>query len=166
VELRDATPADAPAVADIWYHGWRDGHLAPATAELVAARSEASFHGRAGERVDDTTVAVVDGRVVGFVMVVDDEVEQVYVDASQRGTGIADVLLREAERQVAARGHDTAWLAVFADNRRARAFYERHAWVDDGPFDYGAAGADGEEHAIAVRAHRYVKRVSDDRPSD
>ena len=38
-------------------------------------------------------------------MVVDDEVEQIYVAGSHRGSGVADALLAEAERQVGAAGH-------------------------------------------------------------
>lgn len=101
-------------------------------------------------------VAEVDGQVAGFVMVVGSEVEQVYVAASHRGTGVADVLLDAAERRVAEAGHPTAWLAVVAENGRARRFYERRGWSDDGPFDYAAAGEDGP---IPVAAHRYVKAV-------
>ncbi len=106
------------------------------------------------ERISDTTVATVDGAVVGFVMVVDDEVEQVYVSTAYRGTGIAAVLIGEAERQVRANGHRTAWLAVVAGNERARTFYERAGWVDEGSFVYAAAADDGP---IAVPCRRYTK---------
>jgi GNAT superfamily N-acetyltransferase len=153
VILRPAAPSDVPAIARIWYDGWRDGHLASASPELVAARTEASFAERAAQRVDGTTVADVDGEVAGFVMVVGDEAEQVYVDAVHRGSGVADALLAEAERQVRENGYAVAWLAVVADNRRARRFYERNGWVDSGAFDYGAAGG------VTVRAHRYEKPV-------
>jgi GNAT superfamily N-acetyltransferase len=101
-------------------------------------------------------VAVVDGEIAGFVLVVDDEVEQVYVSAAHRGTGVADALLAEAERRVRASGHARAWLAVVAGNARARAFYERAGWRDEGPFDYGAAGDNG---TIAVPCRRYTKQV-------
>ncbi|HXV34242.1 MAG TPA: GNAT family N-acetyltransferase [Gaiellaceae bacterium] len=154
LELRAARPADAEAVADIWHHGWRDGHLGFVPQELADARTEESFRTRASERIDDATVATVGGAVAGFVMVVDDEVEQVYVAAAHRGTGVADALMREAERQVRATGHPKAWLAVVAANARARAFYERAGWIDAGPFDYAAAVEDG---TIAVPCHRYTK---------
>jgi GNAT superfamily N-acetyltransferase len=158
--VRPATDGDAPAVADIWLAGWRDGHLGHVPDELVAARTPASFGRRAAERVGDTTVATVDGAVAGFVMVIDDEVEQVYVSARHRGSGVADVLLSEAERQVGAAGHPSAWLAVVAGNGRARRFYERRGWVDEGPFVHAAPDAEGGDAApIAVPAHRYVKRL-------
>jgi GNAT superfamily N-acetyltransferase len=89
-------------------------------------------------------------------MVVDDEVEQVYVSAAHRGSGVAKALIAEAERQVRANGHDQAWLAVVAGNMRARAFYERAGWDDDGPFDYAAAT---ERGPVTVPCHRYTKAV-------
>jgi ribosomal protein S18 acetylase RimI-like enzyme len=64
--------------------------------------------------------------------------------------------LTEAERLVAANGHDRAWLAVAPGNARARRFYERSGWIDNGLFDYPAATADGP---MPVPCHRYVKRL-------
>ena len=156
IELRPATGDDAGAVAVIWRLGWRDGHLGLVPSELAEARTDESFDIRAAHRVGDTTVAVVNGSVAGFVMVVGDEVEQVYVDSAHRGTGVADALMAEAERQVRAGGRATAWLAVVAGNARARAFYERKGWSDDGAFDYEAAADDGP---ILVPCRRYVKDV-------
>ena len=155
--VRPATPDDSRKVADIWFHGWRDGHLGNVSDGLVAIRTEQSFGLRAAERVSDTTVATVRHEVAGFVMVVDDEVEQVYVSADHRGAGVAGVLLAEAERLVEANGHERAWLAVVAGNARARRFYERNGWADEGVFDYPAQSADGP---IPVPCHRYVKRVA------
>ncbi len=99
---------------------------------------------------------MVDGAVAGFVMVVEDEVEQVYVSREHRGMGVADALLDEAGRQARAGGHAKAWLAVVAGNRRARRFYERMGWDDEGPFEYRPAVGDG---TIAVPCHRYTKRL-------
>jgi len=154
VVLRPATSEDSRAVARIWADGWRDGHLGHVPDELAAVRTRESFDIRAAQRVADTTVAEVDGAVAGFVMVAGDEVEQVYVDAPHRGSGVASALLAEGERRVKAAGHSGAWLAVATGNARARRFYEREGWVDEGEFDYSAAGAAG---AIPVPCHRFVK---------
>ena len=156
LRIRKATPADARAVADIWHAGWPDGHLGHVPDELAAVRTEESFRRRADERVGDTVVADVDGVVAGFTMVVDDEVEQVYVAASHRGTGVADALLADAEARIVAAGHARAWLAVVAGNARARRFYERRGWLDYGPLVYSAEGPNGP---IDVPAHRYVKNL-------
>jgi GNAT superfamily N-acetyltransferase len=154
VELRPARAEDAAEVAEIWRLGWHDGHDGLVPPALVDVRTPESFHTRAAERVPDTTVATVDGAVAGFVMVVGDEVEQVYVSAAHRGSGVAPMLIAEAERRVKANGHDQAWLAVVAGNVRARAFYERTGWVDEGGFDYEAAVDDG---TVAVPCLRYTK---------
>jgi GNAT superfamily N-acetyltransferase len=156
VMLRQASLEDAETVSDIWHRGWQDGNLGFIPQELVEARTEESFRDRALARVGDTTVAIVDGEVAGFVMVVDDEVEQVYVSAHYRGTGVAAVLIAEAERQVKANGYDKAWLAVVAGNARARSFYGRAGWHDEGPFDYSASSDSGP---ITVPAHRYTKLI-------
>lgn len=144
-------------MADIWQHGWRDGHLGHVPAELVTARTPETFRTRAADRIHDAEVAVVAGTVAGFVMVVGDEVEQVYVASTHRGTGVAARLLARAEQLVAAGGHPEAWLAVAAGNARARRFYERNGWRDAGPFEYAAATTDGP---ISVPCHRYVKAVT------
>lgn len=156
MDLRKATPEDAETIADIWYRGWQDGHLGNVPEDLVAIRTEESFHTRAANRTQDTTVATVDGDVAGFVMVVADEVEQVYVDTNHRGSGVAKALLDEAERQVKTNGHDQAWLAVVGGNARARRFYERQGWKDEGPFDYPASI---ERGTLPVPCNRYVKNL-------
>ena len=143
-------------MAEIWRRGWRDGHDGLVPQELVEARTPESFRARAEERIGEMTVAVLDEEVAGFVLVVGEEVEQVYVSASHRGTGVADVLMREAERQVRENGHSKAWLAVVAGNARARAFYERAGWRDEGPFEYVAVADTGP---IGVPCRRYTKQV-------
>lgn len=157
VLLRPAIEADAARIATIWQSGWHDGHVGHVPDELVAARTTASFTTRAASMIHDTAVAEINGLVVGFVTVVDDEVEQVYLAGDHRGAGIADMLLDEAERRVCANGHRSAWLAVVSGNARARAFYKRRGWRDDGPFSYEAAA---EPMPVAVMCQRYRKLVN------
>ena len=159
VAIRPARAEDAAAIADIWRQGWQDGHVEHVPQELVEVRTEESFGVRAAERIPNTTVATVDGAVAGFIMVVDDEVEQVYVASVARGTGVAEALIREGESQVRAGGHETAWLAVVAGNARARAFYERAGWIDEGGFDYEASVEGG---TITVPCRRYTKLLDED----
>jgi ribosomal protein S18 acetylase RimI-like enzyme len=154
--LRPARPDEADAVAAIWRDGWTDGHLGNVPDALVAVRTPESFDVRTAEGLEHTTVAVVDGEIAGFVMVVGDEVEQVYVGASHRGSGVAGILLAEAARLVKANGFDRAWLAVSAGNVRARRLYERQGWVDEGALDYPAQTAEGP---IPVPCHRYAIEV-------
>ncbi len=154
--VRPATPADAAQVAAIWEEGWHEVHPGEVPAVLLTVRTSESFGERAGARVADTLVAEVDGEVVGFVMTDHDEIDQVYVAPAGRGTGAASTLLAEAERRIREAGHASTWLAVVGGNARARAFYERQGWVDEGPFTHDAPGPHGP---IPVTAHRYVKRL-------
>ena len=156
VWLRPATVADLAVLARIWREGWVDGHEGHVPAALVAERTPASFDQRALERVGQTWVAGNGGMVAGFVVVVDDEVEQVYVDRSWRGGGVAERLVRHAEAVIGEGGRRTAWLAVVAGNTRARRFYARLGWQDQGPFTYQAQTATG---TVAVPAHRYEREV-------
>jgi hypothetical protein len=64
VELRAATTADIEAIAELWTHGWRDGHLGHVPEALAALRTPESFRVRTAAHLSDTTVAVVRGEVV------------------------------------------------------------------------------------------------------
>jgi GNAT superfamily N-acetyltransferase len=155
--IRPAGDADMAAVADLWHEGWHSGHAGHVPEGLTALRTLEAFHARTPSRVSDTTVALsADGDLIGFVMVVGDEVEQVFVGAGARGSGVASLLLAEAERQVAAGGHAVAWLAVVAGNARARRFYEKSGWADEGdlPYEVTAGGV-----TWTSPCRRYVKRV-------
>lgn len=154
--LRPARPDDTARLAEIWYAGFVDGHVGHVPEELVAVRTRESFDDRVTAAIEHTTVAEVAGEIAGFVMVVSDEVEQVYVAREHRGTGVAKAVLAEGERLVAGNGHSQAWLAVATGNTRARRFYMRRGWTDDGAFDYPATTQAG---AIPVPCHRYVKPV-------
>ncbi len=155
--LRPATTHDVERVAEIWSDGWHEVHLRNVPEALVAARRTESFASRAAARVADTTVMEEAGAVVGFVMVLDDEVDQLYVARTHRGGGTAGQLLSVAERRIAARGHRRAWLAVVPANTRARRFYERQGWRDAGWFEHAAPGPSGP---IKVPCHRYVKELA------
>jgi GNAT superfamily N-acetyltransferase len=157
VTLRRAVQADIEAVATIWHDGWRDGHLGHVPVALEQHRRPVDFLSRVPGRLDDTVVAVVGSAVVGFVMVRDDEIEQLYVAAPARGTGVAAALLGRGEALIGAR-FDRAWLAVVAGNTRARRFYERNGWSDAGPFVYPAGTAAGP--TIPVPVLRYEKLLA------
>jgi GNAT superfamily N-acetyltransferase len=154
--LRPATAADMAAVAEIWHTGWHDAHAGHVPDGLTQRRTLPAFRERADRRVEETTVAEVDGTVVGFTMVIDDEVEQLFVSRGQRGSGVAALLLAEAEAQVAAEGYDVAWLSVVVGNARARAFYDKQGWRDAGDLPYEVE-AMGETFISPCR--RYEKQV-------
>jgi ribosomal protein S18 acetylase RimI-like enzyme len=157
--LRPATTDDVPAIAALFHEGWHDAHPGRVPDGLTERRTPEAFLERVSRRVaetDETTVADVGGTVAGFVMVSGSEAEQVYVDRRFRGSGVAALLLTEAERQIAATGHDVAWLVVVRGNDRAQAFYAKQGWVDEGDFDYPVTAL-GEDFISQCR--KYTKRV-------
>jgi putative acetyltransferase len=154
--LRPGTAEDAAPVADLWHESWHLAHAGHVPDGLTAARTLAAFHERTPGRVDVTTVAEVDGRVVGFTILDGAELEQLFVAPDQRGGGVAALLLADAEAKIARAGHRVAWLAVVDGNARARAFYAKHGWVDEGDLPYPVT-AGGEEFISPCR--RYTKRV-------
>jgi ribosomal protein S18 acetylase RimI-like enzyme len=156
VALRAATDDDVDAIAAVWHRSWGDGHFGHVPAELPAHRGLDDLRRHVPLRLATTTVACLDGVVVGFVVTHEDSVEQLYVDAPARGSGVAARLLTHGETVVAA-DHDTAWLAVVPGNARARRFYERQGWSDAGPYDNPAFTSDGS--TIMVPTRRYEKRV-------
>jgi GNAT superfamily N-acetyltransferase len=157
--LRPATAHDIEAVTALFHQGWHDVHPGRVPDGLTERRTREAFRDRVSQRIaetDETTVAEVDGVVAGFIMVSADEAEQVYVDRAYRGTGVAALLLTEAERQIAATGHDVAFLVVVRGNDRAQAFYARQGWTDEGDIDYPVQAL-GEDFVSPCR--KFTKRV-------
>lgn len=86
-------------------------------------------------------VATVDDEVVGFALVgpsgesPNDDVGELYainVDPDHWGTGAGAALIDAAVDALRASGFASAVLWVHPDNRRARSFYARRGWIDDG----------------------------------
>ena len=74
---------------------------------------------------NDVRLAMLDGRLVGFVAASHASVAQLYVRVGFQRQGIGTLLLGWAKAQSAG----SLWLYTFARNRVARAFYERHGFV-------------------------------------
>ena len=142
--LRPATVDDIEAVTAVFHRGWHEVHPGRVPDGLTERRTVEAFRDRVTQRItetDETTVA---------------EAEQVYVDSRFRGTSVASLLLTEAERQIAASGHDVAFLVVVRGNDRAQAFYARQGWTDEGDYDYPVQAL-GEDFVSPCR--KFTKRV-------
>jgi ribosomal protein S18 acetylase RimI-like enzyme len=156
IRLRPAAAADADEIAAIWWDGWGEAHEGRVPDALLAHRSAADLRDRVPALLATTTVATDGGTVAGFAVVLDDEVDQIYVARRFRGSGAAERLLGSAEEQIARR-YDRAWLAVVAGNGRARRFYEQRGWRDAGAIEFAAWTTDGG--TIPVPCRRYEKLV-------
>jgi ribosomal protein S18 acetylase RimI-like enzyme len=89
-------------------------------------------------------------------MLKDDELYQLYVSAEARGSGVASVLMADAEARLGAAGYDVGWLACAIGNDRAARFYEKSGWRRVATEVY-LAEAPG--HTIPLEVWRYEKRL-------
>ncbi len=157
VLLRPARSADVPALARVWQAAWHDGHRGHVPQALVEERDAAYFDARSHELLEHITVAE-HGELLGVLIVVADELQQLMVSAAARGRGVGGLLLAEAERRVAEAGYDEIWLAVVPGNRTARRFYAGHGWTDRGEETYDARTTGAA--TVPVPVCRYVKGLN------
>jgi ribosomal protein S18 acetylase RimI-like enzyme len=158
--VRWAEETEIDQIAQIWFDGWQDAHARILPAELARTRTLQSFRDRV--RTDLSTVRVYDslGAPVGFCMLKDDELYQLYVAAQARGSGVAAALMADAEAMLAARGVERAWLACAIGNDRAARFYEKSGWRRVGTFVHDAPTDTGP---FALEVWRYEKDIVADR---
>lgn len=148
---RDGTLGDLPAIDALFRESFDAtfGHL-------YAPEDEAAFF----EKFTPETwvsefaqpdlhfrVAVDDAGVAGFCKISDlglpvqtsartMELRQLYLYERAKGTGAAQALMKWALEQARARGAEEVWLSVYVDNNRAKRFYERYGFEDQGPYKF------------------------------
>jgi GNAT superfamily N-acetyltransferase len=141
IELRRATPAHAPAVADVYLASFR--HALP-TVRL--AHDDESIRAWVRSRLVPETecwVALDAGAVVGMMSLTPGWVDQLYVAPDRLGEGIGRRLLELAQ----SRADDELQLWTFQVNDRARRFYERNGFTAVEFTD----GSTNQEHEPDVR---------------
>lgn len=148
VVVRDATPSDARAIAEVHVASWRWAYRDDLPAEFldglsVEDRERGWVDGLAPDQPGaGTLVAEERGGVVGFCGFGpsrDDgatehtaEVLTIYLLPDATGRGIGRALFASAVDRLRGSGYDRAMLWVMASNDRSRRFYERAGWTWDG----------------------------------
>lgn len=143
VTVRHATPADAPALADLHVAVWRATYagLAPpeAVARLDAAHRLRGWQAALADPARITLLAERDGAVIGLVSAGPPsdpvfgprgEVKHLYVAAPARRLGLGRQLLNRARAALARAGFAGTGLGVVRENAAARAFYAAAAGVE------------------------------------
>lgn len=162
VSYRDATPADAVALKDLFAESFIDafGHLyRPADlAEFLDGNSDEKWHANLSDSQVAIQVAETDGRLVGFVELAPKklpyetpapalELRRLYLRNEAHGTGVAQRLMEWALEEAARRGAKELVLSVYVDNHRARRFYERYGFEAVGKYDF-MVGSQADEDLI------------------
>ncbi|MEO1016371.1 MAG: GNAT family N-acetyltransferase [Pseudomonadota bacterium] len=129
MEVRDATAEEIPALAALWFDGWHDSHADIVPLELTQVRTLESFMRRLQAVLANIRVVGAEGAPLGFSVLKDDELYQLFVSAEARGSGVATALIQDAESRLAQSGVTTAWLACAIGNDRAARFYEKSGWT-------------------------------------
>jgi GNAT superfamily N-acetyltransferase len=134
-EIREARSDEGPALAAVQERASVAalGHIFPP--ELYPYPREA-VHVRwavaLAERDTRTLIAVSDDEPVGAALVSKEWLEGLYVIQDRWGTGLAGELHDRALDVVRELGCECCHLWVLEDNARARSFYERRGWRENG----------------------------------
>jgi len=148
VIMRPPAEADLEPLADLWHSGWRDGHLAIVPEALARLRTRENFRDRLIARWGAVRVTGPEGAPLGFHLILGDELNQFYLAAAARGTGLASAMMEDAGSLFRAAGVRRAWLACSIGNERAARFYAKADWArvgvetidcetSEGPFPLG-----------------------------
>lgn len=136
MEVRDARPEDAPAIASVARASWHAAYDDLLGADVVD-RTIDEWYGHKSLRDQVGTgaflVAVADGEVVGFGQGGPDEdgdayLPRLYVHPDHWGAGVGTRLLGTIAGRLLADGHERIALEVFAENDVGRTFYEGHGF--------------------------------------
>ncbi len=151
ITYRDATPADAAAIADVFRRSFvaTFGALYPVQDldDFLATMTADAFRDQLLEPSYDFRLAVDGDVVAGYVKLcpprlpVDTppdtiELGQLYVLDRWHGSGVAQALMDWVLATATARGARHLQLSVFIDNHRARRFYERFGFKPVGRYDF------------------------------
>jgi ribosomal protein S18 acetylase RimI-like enzyme len=128
MDVRAADEAEIGHLARIWHDGWHEAHAQIVPEELTRLRTLESFRDRLRAALPNVRVVGPPGEPLGFCIVQDDELYQLFVSTEARGSGVAAALVADAEVRLADNGVATAWLACAIGNQRAAKFYEKCGW--------------------------------------
>ena len=157
MNVRNAAHGEIDQLARLWYDGWQDAHAEILPAELKRQRTLESFRQRFEVALADTRVVGPVGAPVGFCIVKGDELYQLYVSAASRGSGVAAILIADAESRLLEPGVETGWLACAIGNERAARFYEKYGWHGAGAM---INNLDTTEGVFPLEVWRYEKRLN------
>jgi RimJ/RimL family protein N-acetyltransferase len=148
VVVRDATPSDARAIAEVHVASWRWAYRDDLPAEFLDGRSvgdrERQWHEwlAPDQPGTETLIAETDEGVVGFCSFApsrDEDAEEhtaeiltIYLLQDAAGRGIGRELFASSVERLGELGYDRATLWVMASNDRSRRFYEAAGWSWDG----------------------------------
>lgn len=164
--FRDATPADAPLLAEIGARSFTEtfGHLY--TPENLAAfltnHSVDNWRGELENPDYSVRLAFAGESPAAFAKVGPPslpfevkgptaELRQFYVLGPWQGAGVAQTLMDWVIEEARRRGAEALYLSVFVDNVRAQRFYARYGFEDVGRYAFMVGSHEDEDIIMRVR---------------
>lgn len=146
MDIREATPADALAVAGVHVRSWQAAYRGLLPDDFLdalrpAERAARYAFGSSAPDAPRTILALRDGELAGFATVSPSrdadapaagELCALYVDPSHWRAGVGRGLLAESRRLLRRAGYEEALLWVLRGNEQAERFYEADGWRRDG----------------------------------
>ncbi len=144
LSVRAAEVQDAAAITNVHIASWRGAYAGvipdDVLAGLDAAERESAWQRALTSSDISAWVALCSQRLIGFASVGpardedsnpgDLELQTMYLDPESWGRGVARALMRTIDEGVTAEARLSLW--VFAENERARRFYQRSGFAHDG----------------------------------
>jgi putative acetyltransferase len=125
------------SVAALWHDTWHGSHDNIAPSALCEFRTLDYFRHRIDNERETVRVSGGPGKPIGLCIVSGANLDMLFVAPLERGKGVGERLLADAETRMHKNGVKEGYLYVALDNDRAVQFYERHGWTDAGKVDKG-----------------------------
>jgi GNAT superfamily N-acetyltransferase len=151
MNFRDANPGDASALARLGARTFFEtfGHLYdPADLALfLQNHAVAEWDKQLADPGYSVRVGEAEGQLAAYAKLGppslpftprgrSTELRQFYVLRGHHGSGAAQKLMAWALAEARRRGSEHLYLSVFTDNHRARRFYARYGFVEEGPYKF------------------------------
>ena len=162
VTFRNAAPSDAEALAELGRRSFVDtfGHLySPEDLALFLANHNVdSWAQELADPAFAIRIGEVDGAAVAYAKIGPPklpfeprgpavELRQFYVLSDWHGRGAAGEMMAWVLDEARRRGGDDLYLSVFVDNPRARAFYSKYGFVEEGRYAF-MVGSHADEDIV------------------
>jgi ribosomal protein S18 acetylase RimI-like enzyme len=135
MQPRPLAKTEMEAVAALWHETWHGSHDHIAPPSLCEFRTLDYFRHRIENEREKVWVLGSPGEPIGLCIVSGSNLDMLFVAPSERGKGVGQRLLADAEARVRKSGVKQAHLYVALGNDGAIRFYERHGCADDGKVD-------------------------------
>ncbi|MGL4320875.1 MAG: GNAT family N-acetyltransferase [Paracoccaceae bacterium] len=128
-QARPALLEDHAALIDLWHQGWHDAHAGHVDPAITARRTPDFFATHLPDLGEALRVAGPPGAPLGLCAIDGTEIDLLFITRAARGTGLASLLLTDAEHRLRAAGVAYATLDCVIGNTRAARFYTREGWT-------------------------------------